>query len=169
VLEKRIVNEADIFGLGHFAITPGSTRNKGTFVYMNGVHGTDNATYGYAQTNDIKFSAVATAVIATGVEPCYVMDKLEFQPEDSDLTLDTINSGEGIRVFMGGTFETDQYSTTINSAFPIGDKLTLDSSGLLASGAGLKKVAIFLGLKSSFDSNYSAKALLMFKMLPVAQ
>jgi hypothetical protein len=68
-----------------------------------------------------------------GVYPC---NKLEFQPEDADHTLEAIASGERMMYYQGGQYETDQWShensaaTTMTGA-SFGDMLYLDNLGRL--------------------------------------
>jgi hypothetical protein len=71
----------------------------------------------------------------------YPVNKLEFQPEDSDHSLDSIASGESCIIYKNGQYETDQWSEgrsddTSMSAATFGAMLYLDNVGRLTRQAG---------------------------------
>jgi hypothetical protein len=112
-----------------------------------------------------------------------IFDKLHYKIEDSDLTLDSVSSGQGIVVYRDGFFETDQYDFTVPLA-SVGQRLYLNAAGTLCTGGGNPSVparAIYWGTKdqfkasvmgdtpTSFDSNYSVTGMIYIQVLPQAQ
>lgn len=144
---------------------------KGKFVKLNGVWAADagpsgyEGDPGYAKAGDIKFDPCNSGVgVGTKVG---VMNKLNFRPDSSDLTLDTVVSGAGILVYYAGWFETDQYDTTLNTAPAYGTLLFVGSNSELTTGVGLnaRPVARFWGKSTTFDSNYTATGMVWFELL----
>lgn len=141
---------------------------------------------GYAKIGDkVAYALKTDSVTATGLygqNPALqfgIVDKNETQIEDSDLTLDALVSGEGVKVYVGGVFETDQYDATMTwtSLTPGVQLLFFSDAGVLTTGMvvtpadtgdnpGTVAVARFLGIKSTFDSNYAARAMVRFELLP---
>lgn len=175
MLEKKVVNPSDSMGLGYLNCGT-SGMKKGQFVKLAGswsagditALGTNAHKPGYATAGSMKWSP-ATSGDTTGGTLIGMLDKLEFQRETGDLALDVVNSGEGCVVWTRGEFETDQYVAGVEAATP-GTKLFL---GLSAStlttgddGAG-KAVAILLGVKTTFDSNYTATGMIHIRLLDV--
>jgi hypothetical protein len=174
VLEKRIVPETAGIGHGFYDLTAagGGVLRTGQFVMLNSVFAaTVSRTGDYAEAGDTRWTIASsgTAGINSGWNIIGVADKLAYKKEDSDLTLDIIESGAGIIVYTQGFFETDQYNTDMNTDPAVGDPLYIDTVGKLcktAGGLNAKPVAIFWGKRSTFDSNYQATGYVYFQLLP---
>lgn len=167
MIQKRIVDPWSIFGMGYLNAGVSGLK-KGAWVKLDGTWAAAGGPSGlegdpgYATIGAIKFSPASTGDGAT--IPAYPIDKEEFQKESSNLTLDTLVSGEGIVTYRTGIFETDQYATDITSAMAVGTPLYLNTSSILASAVSGPQRATFLGIKSGFDADHVAKALIMFEI-----
>lgn len=178
MLERKQSGTTAGFGQGY--LNCGSSGVKtGTVVYMSGVFSDTGGPSGkagkpgYAPSGAIQFTPVgATSISGDSNTTYYLMDKLQFKRDDSDLTLDTIVSGQGIITYSEGYFETDQY-TLIGDTATVGALLYVSTGGvgagtttqpLLTTGSltGWVPRGIFLGKKTSFDSNYTATGQIYF-------
>ena len=174
MLEVKSAANAGITGRGYINAAAAGLK-IGCFVKLDGVWAAIAGPTGYAgkpgyaPIGGIKYTpATSGDDIAT---PVFPFKKYHYTPEDSELTKDTVVSGQEIVVFESGEFETDQYSVVMN-ATTVGTLLYIDASSQLTTGfSALNRVprAIFLGSKgTSFDSNYEATGLIWFKLLPPA-
>lgn len=170
VLEKRIVPETAAFGQGY--LDAGSVKT-GQFVMLDGVFAhTVSRTGDFAETGDIRFTLASSGngTLNSGYAVVGVIDKLLYKKEDSDLSLDTIDSGAGVIFYQQGYFETDQYNATLSTAPTVGAVLYLDGVGKLTSTAPSVAtpvpVAIYWGKRTSFNSDYQATGYVYFQLLP---
>lgn len=141
---------------------------QGQFVKMNGLATAalgPTATAGgpkFAASGDKVVAVAVTADTLTG--PVFPTKKYHFKLEDSDLTLDTLTSGEYLVYFKGGQYETDNYGA-ISAAAAYGHYLFLDASGRLTTTTGGAAIATVIQKAATYDSNYSGAAMLWFEML----
>ena len=145
--------------------------NKGCFVRLGGVFATAAGPSGKAGKPGYAPAGAARWDVCGIYNTGYiigVVDKLEFQEESSDLSLDTIVSGESVVVYKEGLFETDQYENTITTSTAAGTKLYISASAKLTTTApaNTKPVAILWQVKSTFNSDYAATGLVLFELLP---
>jgi hypothetical protein len=194
MLEKRIVAPEDLLGEGYLFCGSSGVKTGG-WVYLDGVFAADGGPSGkagkpgYAKSGSLQFTACAGQSLATvsGFQvdyskPMFMMDKIHFQKEDADLTLDTIVSGEGIVCIKKGFVDTDQYATNFfNATVSVGAKLYVDTNGLLTTGlfgsttldnSMVKPRAIYWGTKNStnaatYDSNYQNSGYIYVQILSV--
>jgi hypothetical protein len=147
-------------GIAKSAYAGEAIPKKGRFVYVAGkVASVDTplGTAGYSSAGDTKvlianghngpwgglskylYNATITSGYLAAPRNAYPVNKYEYQPESSDFTLDTIASGESCHYFVGGEYETDQWSvgavTEFTNAVP-GDGIALDHLGRLTRSAG---------------------------------
>jgi hypothetical protein len=127
----------------------------------------NNRTPRFAATGD---TVVTIATSGTDLTwPCFPVNKLQFQKEDSDTSLDTIASGEYLIYFEGGEYETDRYGTMATAAV-FGDPLYLDANGYLTTVTGVAGTAAtgpratFIARKTTYDSNYGVTGMLWFRV-----
>lgn len=170
MLEVKHVPETARHGRG-FLNCGTSGLKKGCFVVSDGKFTNNAGPTGYEgkpgyATNGSQRWSPATQFNTSGLQ-VGVISKLEFQRESSDLSLDTLVSGESMIVYKAGTFETDQYENTITSATTIGALLYLSANSKLTATAAGQPVAIFWGTKNTtFESAYTATGLVEFELLP---
>lgn len=189
MLDKRIVAPEDTWGLGYVITSGALSVTKGMWCLASGAWAHDGGpsspgagSPGYATSGAFMIRDLRTLspLLVTGaasfghsgadyVGQLVLVDKVEFAPEDADTSYGLV-SGEGCVAYKGGVFETDQWdptTTTTWSGVLVGAPLFLTPGGLLTTGTspGQLKVARYLGVKSSYDSNYAARALVMFEMI----
>jgi len=91
------------------------------------------------QANAAGFAKVGSAkvLLAAGETtlPAFPVNKLILQPEDAEADLDTITAGEGVIYYVGGEYETDQFTTVTGTGAAPGDFLKLDANSKLAEEA----------------------------------
>lgn len=180
MIENRISAETTKFGQGY--LDAGSVKT-GQFVMLDGVFAhTVSRTGDFAETGDMRFTLATSnnGPMISGYARIGMVDKLLYKKEDSDLTLDTIDSGAGVIVHFGGVYETDQYNATLDTLPTVGAELFLDTVGKLSTASlpaistgtgliiasGAMPVAIFLGKRVSFNSDYQATGYIMVSLLP---
>ena len=174
MLEPKVYPPDGVNGLG-VAYTGSSGIRKGSWVKLNGSFSTTdvaglgtNAWFpGYGRANDAKWTPVAATGLGTAVT-LGMVDKVEYDRQDSNLTLDYVYSGERCLVYTKGEFETDQYATADFATAPtIGTMLYVDANGVLATGylSGETPRAVFMGMASSYNSNYTTRAAIWVKLL----
>lgn len=184
MLEKRIVPEEAAFGEGYVFCAAAGLKN-GSLVKVDGVWtaaqvtGVNGTTYanrpGWARAGSIKFAPLLNTDSSISVPETWIIKKYEYQRETSDLTLDVIYSGEGCVAYNQGFFETDVYTSTEGAADSTWANVTVGtalyaSGGTLVTGSNATatnspKRAIFWGIKTSYDTNYWAKAPIYFQIL----
>jgi hypothetical protein len=173
MLWPKVVPPGSTDGTGYLSCDPTNGYKQGRFVYLNGVFTSDAGPSGlaggpgYASSGDRRYSAVTSASGTTVSGPVYPFKVYHFQPESSDLSLDTAVSGQNIVVYTAGEFETDQH-TGVTDSVSVGTLLYLNDNGLLTTGGASngRPVAVYLGKKSSYDSNYTSQAVIWFRLLP---
>lgn len=109
-----------------------------------------------------------------------IVDKNLTRIDYGDLELDKVVSGESIKVYVGGVFETDQYKADDDwtDMLPGKQLLYISDAGVLTTGIvvtavttgadaelGSVAVARFLGVKSGYDSGYAERAMVRFELL----
>jgi len=155
----------------------GGTLYQGLFVTPTGnatadLGGTGNRP-GYAQSGDALMTIATSGqtLMDSGStplltnKPCYPVKRLNYKLEDSDISLDTVSSGEYFVFFEGGEYETDRHAVTSAS---YGDRLYLNGSGWLTTSTGtsnLIPVATVVDYTSTFDTNYNSSGMLWFRLL----
>jgi hypothetical protein len=146
----------------------GGTVKQGQFVKMNGFATADLGPAGQAGAAKYAASGDAIVSLASGLDTVsknvFPVKKYHFKPETSDLTLDPLNSGEFLVYYQGGEYETDIYGT-ISTNPPYGAWLFLDANGKLTTTTGSAVVAEFIQKASTYDSSYTAAAMLWFRLL----
>lgn len=165
---------------GEFVLLSGAWTHAGG---PTGLAGRD----GYAKSGDKAAHAFsANSVLATGTWgqskwiSVGIADKNLTQVDYGDLTLDKMVSGDGIKVYVGGVFETDQYNADDSWTDMIAGEqmLYISDAGVLTTGiaqtqvttgvdglAGSVAFARFLGVKSGYDANYAERAMVRFELL----
>lgn len=194
MLEKKVVAPTDIYGQG-FLFCGSSGLKTGEWVTPSGVFAADGGPSGkagkpgYAKAGDVLLNAVngLAGLTVTGAfqisynAPMWMVDKVHFQREDSDLTLDTLVSGQSVHCVMKGQVETDQYASNFFAAtVSIGQPLYVNTAGVLTTGllngpafeaSNFKPRAIYLGTRSTnaatFDSNYTTTGMIWIQILGV--
>lgn len=168
--------------IGHIMAYLGkaATHNRGKFVKIDGAFdhnaspgGAVVQPYGGWANNGDTLVAPATSGDGIAVK-AYLMDKLLYGTDEHDVANDAIASGRGVHLYDVGTFQTDQYDTTVTwSDVSIGASLFLSDTSQLTTGMstdadGHVVRALYLGTGSTFDSIQSARALLKFTLVPQA-
>lgn len=119
----------------------GEDLTKGTWVKASGTFSqgdldTIHAVYP-AQKNAAGFANVDSEKVMLAVLgdvlPCFPVNKLERQPEDADSN--SIIRGEGVIYYVGGEYETDQFTSVSGTGAAFGDFLKIGASGKLVEEA----------------------------------
>ena len=188
MLERRIVPQEAMYGMGYLSCgatapkTGGWGMISGSFSTVAGPTGREGKP-GYAKSGDVRIIALkgSSAAFVSGVQTDYsaqlgMLDKLHFQREDSDLTLDTLVSGAGVLFITKGLVDTDQYASDFFAGtVAIGTKLYIDTNGVLNTGTItdqtlLKPRAVYMGTRNganaaTFDSNYVSTGYIAVQIL----
>lgn len=176
MLFNAIVRETTAFGQGYLNCGT-SGLAKGCFVKMDGVFSADSGPSGkegkpgYAKAGSIKFSPLTSGALSDTTNTSVgIMQKYEYQREGSDISLDSVVSGESIIVYFDGFFHTDQYDTSITwTSVTPGTTLYVNNSSVVTTGGLINAIprARFWGVASGYDSYYTSRALLFIEVLPV--
>lgn len=190
MLEKRIVAPQHLFGEGYLfcgssgMACGGWVTPSGTFAAAGGPTGKAGKP-GYARAGSMLLNALAncTAAVVSGFQttannhvPLWMATKLHFKREDSELTVDTLVSGEQVVCVKKGFVETDQYASNFFAAsVSIGTPLYINGSGVLTTGwivnqALINPRAIYWGTKNgtnaaTFDSSYATTGMIYVEIL----
>jgi len=156
-------------GMGYIKIGPSETFTQGAFVKLS------SSTWGSEApgTPGKAYNGALCYVPATDSDdintPVYPIKKLIYKPENSETDLDTVSSGDGIIIFMGGQYETDAYDTDVewDSVDP-GTLLYLNSDSVLTTGQASDTTparARFLKVASSYNSKYASREVIWYELI----
>lgn len=158
--------EVKIPGIRHGQAYIAGAYYKGSFVKRDGVFSSADIDAlptgqknkpGYASAGDLKLTQVTSA--AAGQRgTVYPINKLLFQPEDSDSDHDLIAAGSAVIFYQGGEYETDQYLDVSGTAGgDYGDNLEITVSGKLTESAEADSSTQIVAkvIKQTFGDNYT--------------
>lgn len=158
--------EVKIPGVRHGMAYIAGAYYKGSFVKMDGVFSQSDINAlptgqknipGFASVNSLKLTQVTAA--ADGQRGLvYPINKLVYQPEGSDASLDLIPAGAGVIFYQGGQFETDQFLAVSGTAGgDFGDNLEITVSGKLteSSEADTSLQVVAKVVKMTFGDDYT--------------
>jgi hypothetical protein len=168
--------EVKIPGIRHGLGYAGEDLQKGTWVRPSGTFSSGDITTiqttspaqanaaGFANAGDIK---IMQSVLGD-VQPSFPVNKLQIAPEDADS--DDILAGEGVIYYIGGEYETDQYTSVSGTGGGPGDFLKIGNSGKLVeettpSTVTTSSVAQVVRMFHGIDANNVVRDRLWFRMI----
>ena len=156
----------------------GESLVKGSWVRVSGTFSSGDITTiqtaAPAQVNAAGFANVGSNKIMQAVPgevlPCYPVNKLILKPEDAEADLQTIAAGEGVIYYIGGEYESDQYSAVSGTGAAPGNFLKVGSDGILVEEASpstetTASVATVHSMFHGIDRDGVVQDILWFRML----